>query len=716
MFHRAPFISAAAVATTALIILLGLLFALSLSSPGMVHASHSGMPEVSITGITPEIGEEDRRLRVTLKLSRPLTEDEKFCYSGRAEDGHNGEVCIQGGIFVWDTYDDHLSEGGEKASNEMVAFVFRNGETEKRLTTKIKDDQCITPNREIRVAINWSFRSDPYGYTIDSTQHTVRVSGDDTENGMLVADGGKCLPVDDGVTEEIIENRAPAFDRRDVTLSVAENTEAGEDVGNPITASDPDDDSLTYELTGADADSFDIDSSTGQIETSDELDHETKNTYHLAVSVSDGMDIYGDSDSAEDDSIDVTINVTNVNEAPEFDPNAPADLSVMEDTAADVPIGDPITATDPENDTITYDLDDVDGASFDIDTTGQIKTKDTLDQGTQDTYTITVTASDDNGADATHQVTITVTEANDPPTFNDGIPQGQTSITRSVAESTASGQPVGDPVSATDDDGDTLTYSLDDQDGAKFEIDSSGQIKTKDALDYEDTPSYSVTVSVTDSEDEAGNAEDPPVEDSTIDVTISVTDVNEPPAFAADAPATLEIAENTAADTSIGTPYTATDPDTTGDTLTYSLGGTGAASFAIDTATGQIKTKADLDYEGGTTSYHCRRTGQRRQKMAEGAAEDPPVADTTHTVTITVTDEDDPGSITFSSDPPSAGTAVTATLADDDAPISGETWVWEISTDSTDPTLWTTIIDADHGQHNAGHRRRWQFLPRNSNL
>ena len=31
--------------------------------------------------------------------------------------------------------------------------------------------------------------------------------------------------------------------------------------------------------------------------------------------------------------------------------------------------------------------------------------------------------------------------------------------------------------------------------------------------------------------------------------------------------------------------------------MTYSLGGTDAASFAIDTVTGQVKTKADLDYE-----------------------------------------------------------------------------------------------------------------------
>ena len=248
-------------------------------------------------------------------------------------------------------------------------------------------------------------------------------------------------------------------------------------------------------------------------------------------------------------------------------------------------------------------------------------------------------------------------------------------------------------MSATDDDGDTLTYSLDDQDGAKFEIDSSGQIKTKDALDYEDTPSYSVTVSVTDSEDDAGNAEDPPVEDSTIDVTISVTDVNEPPAFDSNASATQEVAENTAAETNIGDPYTAID--TENDTpLTYSLAGTDAASFAIDTSNGQVKTKDALDHE--TKASYTVDVQVSDGKDADGNAEDPPVVDTSHTVTITVTDVDEDGTITFSQEDPAAGTALTATLADDDAPISGETWVWEISDDGN---TWTDITDATNSSY-----------------
>ena len=49
------------------------------------------------------------------------------------------------------------------------------------------------------------------------------------------------------------------------TRAVAENSAEGTDVGRPVDAIDPDDDILTYALEGADAESFDIDSVTGQI-------------------------------------------------------------------------------------------------------------------------------------------------------------------------------------------------------------------------------------------------------------------------------------------------------------------------------------------------------------------------------------------------------------------------------------------------------------------
>ena len=57
---------------------------------------------------------------------------------------------------------------------------------------------------------------------------------------------------------------------------------------------------------------------------------------------------------------------------------------------------------------------------------------------------------------------------------------------------------------------------------------------------------------------------------------------------------TRSVAENTAEGVDIGAPLTAT---TVGAVVTYTLGGTDAASFDIVEATGQLQTKAALDYE-----------------------------------------------------------------------------------------------------------------------
>ena len=313
-------------------------------------------------------------------------------------------------------------------------------------------------------------------------------------------------------------------------------------------------------------------------------------------------------------------------------------------------------------------------------------------------------------------VTITLTNVFERPEFEDEIPVGETSITRSIPENTAVDQPVGLPVSATDDEEDTLTYSLDDNNGAHFAIDSAtGQIKTLDPLDHETIDVYFVTVSVTDGKDDQGAVEDSPQEDTFIYIDIEVEDVNEKPTFDANLATDLEIAENTAAMQDFGNAFTATDPDNSGtnpnkDTLTYSLGGTDSASFDIDDETGQIKTKAALDHETKETYTVTVTVSDGRNDT--GDDEQNPVADATITVTITVTDVDDPGTIALSPTQPSAGDEVTATLEDDDG-IKTDVdiaWLWEKSSDPTDPNSWTTITGATTNTYIPQEEDEGEFL------
>ena len=139
--------------------------------------------------------------------------------------------------------------------------------------------------------------------------------------------------------------------------------------------------------------------------------------------------------------------------------------------------------------------------------------------------------------------------------------------------------------------------------------------------------------------------------DDTIDVTINVTDVNEKPVFADDAPITQTIAENTAADTDIGSAYTATDDDQ--DTLTYSLGGADAAVLRHRRLDRPTQDQGDLNYEADSSYTVIVQVTD--SKDDNGVAEGTPTVDDTHAVTITLTDQDDDGSITLSSDPAIGG-------------------------------------------------------------
>ena len=464
--------------------------------------------------------------------------------------------------------------------------------------------------------------TDAASFDIDSTSGQLRTSAAldyETKTSysvtITVSDGNggsDSISVTINITnvDETPANNAPVFADDSATLTIAEDAGSGVNIGSAITATDADNDTLTYSLDGTDAASFEIDSTSGQLRTSAALDYESKSSYLVTVIASDGT---------LTDSIIVTINVTNVNEAPVFSDGASTTRAIAENVPADINIGSAVSATDPEGSKLTYILSGTDAASFSIDAaTGQLLTKAALDYEKKNAYSVTITVSDGTLTD-TITVTVNVTDlddevrSNNAPAFTEGD-----STTRPIAENTGSDVAIGSAVSAKDADNNTLAYFLSGDDAAAFSIDSSsGQLRTSAALNYEAKSSYTVTVTVSD-----GSLTD------TITVTISITDVNEAPVISdSGADTTLSIAENTAAGVNIGGTLSATDPDD-GDTLEYSLGGTDAASFDIDSTSGQLRTKTALDYEK-KTSYSVTIT------VSDGSLTD------TIAVTINVTDVDD---------------------------------------------------------------------------
>ena len=483
-----------------------------------------------------------------------------------------------------------------------------------------------------------------------TTAVTVNVG---TLPGIPTSHQGYALLKSAGLPLEVITdtNTVPVFtDGTTATRTVAENTASGVNIGTPVSATDTDGDTLTYTLSGTDAASFSIVSTTGQLQTKAALDYETKTTYSVTVSVSDG--------NGGSDSITVTVNITDVNEnrAPVFVDGATATRTIAENTAANTNIGTAVAATDADTgDTLTYTLGGTDAASFGIvSTTGQLQTKAALDYETKTSYTVTVSVSDGNGGSDSITVTITVTDVNEnrAPVFVDGA-----TATRTIAENTAANTNIGTAVAATDaDTGDTLTYTLGGTDAAAFSIVSTtGQLETKAALDYETKSAYSVTITVSDG-----------ILTDTITVTITVTDIDEVPAEVGEitvVPGTCQVGDVLAPGESCTYPGTDTE---------FSVNNSGIGQFLFFTAGNNLNIK-DTNINGVSYTLVAK-------KLASGSWEIEQVGTSTAAQTVNTAPTFTDGTSTArtiaenTAANTNIGTAIAATDAD-----SGDTLTYTLS-------------------------------------
>ena len=307
----------------------------------------------------------------------------------------------------------------------------------------------------------------------------------------------------------------PVFDSSN-SPAVPENTPPGVNIGDPISATDDDEDgedalefgnTLTYSLQGTNATSFDIDASTGQLITKAALNYETKESYVVTVKVDDG-----ESRDADVTKV-VVIRVTDVNEPPAA-PMAPTVVSGEDNsnTADD----DESTTTlkviwhEPENagDAINgYEV------QYKKTTEASFGTQNVDQNGTNTIATIT-----DLEAATSYQVRVrakspesqnseggeiapwslvgtgsTNKAGNGEPSFDErGTGDAEGTLERLVDENEPAREEVGTEVRANAHvDDNALTYLLGGPDADLFDIDaSSGQIRTKGSLNHEDPRCY----------------------------------------------------------------------------------------------------------------------------------------------------------------------------------------------------------------------------------
>ena len=356
-----------------------------------------------------------------------------------------------------------------------------------------------------------------------------------------------------GLTQQTA-GRRPMFADGTATFSVNENATSGA-VGM-VTATDPDSgDTVTYSVGGTDATEFDEDFSLNAangvitVKTGATIDYETKSSYAVTITATDT--------SERTDTIDVTVNVNNRDDAGEVTLSAVTPVLGRQITAS---LTDPDGGVTSESwrwsrgSSRTGAFTNISGANSASYTPAQADVGRFL--------RARVTYTDAQGADkSASETSSNSTVTNPPPTF------ALDTLTVSVNENATSGT-VG-TVTATDPDGDTLTYSVGGVDAAAFNGDfslgaSSGAITVKSGatIDYETKPSYSVTITAT----------DPSLGTDTIDVTVNVTNRDEA--------GTVTLSGATPA---VGAPFTATlaDPDggVTSESWRWSRANTATGTF-----------------------------------------------------------------------------------------------------------------------------------------
>ncbi len=305
--------------------------------------------------------------------------------------------------------------------------------------------------------------------------------------------------------------------------SVVENATIGTvvNITGLATDSDATTNAITYSLFDDDSGRFAIDANTGVVTVAGAINRETDGA-------SRNITIRATSSDASHSDQTFSIAIADANE---LNVSAPTDTNtatnaVDENVATGTLVGITAIASDADATTngVTYTLFDDAGGRFAIDSaTGVVTVADgtLLNFETATSHNITVRATSADGSTSHSIFTINV---NDVDELDVSTPVDVNSLINSVAENASVGAVVGITAFAQDQDGatNTITYTLDNDAGGLFAIDSSTGVVTvavDGRFDYEVAASHAITVRATSDDGSFSSAV----------FTINVTDVNEAP-------------------------------------------------------------------------------------------------------------------------------------------------------------------------------------------
>ena len=331
-------------------------------------------------------------------------------------------------------------------------------------------------------------------------EYVIVVEADDGQGGVGTAP--VVVTVDNvdetpEITTTAASHTAPSFVEIEYDATTADLVIAD------YNGSDEEGQTISWSRTGTDAGDFTIDSSTGVLSFAQRpnfempADNGGDNVYNLTVRARDTA-----SNTRE---LEVIVTVTDVNERPDIDEDTvPSYVEIEYDFTGTRPDVHTFTAEDYDaGDTFAWSLLGTDAAHLEIDATTGILTfaqddgfghgplpsfehpRDDEGDGSSNTYSITVRATDDDAADqksTDYAVVVTVTDVNEAPEFT-GTPETAITLDEHDANDNYVVMDLAD-YDARDEEG-GVTWSLTGTDRRDFAISADGVVTFAKTPNYE---------------------------------------------------------------------------------------------------------------------------------------------------------------------------------------------------------------------------------------
>ncbi len=341
-----------------------------------------------------------------------------------------------------------------------------------------------------------------------------------------------------------------------------------------ISATDADNDVLSFSISGSDASAFSI-ADTGTLTLNENANFEMQNSYSLIVTVTDGL--YSAAST-------LTVNISDVNEPPVWSSSLQTVVEYPENTTSVTSIDSPTDIADEDGDTLSFSLSGTDATAFLI--SGNVVSfsgvpdfENPADSNGDNIYNLNIVATDGELSATSPEFTLTITNLNDnAPTFVNlassvEVTNGQSNVLDIITE---------------DADGDEVTLGKIGTDEALFSIinDSLSFISAPDFSNPQDNDGDNVyKLSIT--------AEDDSFTTTSEEISITVLEVNNPPVISG-LESSYTLSENTE---DIAT-FSVTDPEN--NSITVGVSGDDSTNFVVEDNV--LKYSGGANFENPTDS------------------------------------------------------------------------------------------------------------------